>query len=204
MAFSTSQSNKSVFIKTNFYLFFSEQFLFEQVFDIIGNFISLQPESKTCLMHKHEAAWCSVCLCCVRSCLLFFHLRQCLYAPTPVCTLFSVCSVATGQMRKLFHELNCHGSITPMKMSAISNYTHNLQFSWISIRRKIFIINFLFKILTRVKWNYLCSHLQIRLGEANRIVTLFFYFSHICVSGSSALLVTLPTLPLDLIRCLTF
>ncbi len=44
----------------------------------------------------------------------------------------------------------------------------------------------------------------VRLGEANRIVTLFFYFSHICASGSSAPLGTLPAHPLDLIRWLTF
>ncbi len=41
------------------------------------------------------------------------------------------------------------------------------------------------KILTSVKCNYLCSHLQVRLDEVNRIVTLFFNFSHICASGSS-------------------
>ncbi len=28
----------------------------------------------------------------------------------------------------------------------------------------MFIINFFFKILTYVKWNYLCSHLQVRIG----------------------------------------
>ncbi len=38
--------------------------------------------------------------------------------------------------------------------------------------------NFFFKILTCVKYNYLCFHLRVWLGEANRIVTLFFYFSH--------------------------
>ncbi len=43
----------------------------------------------------------------------------------------------------------------------------------------MFIINFFFKILTRVKYNYVCSHLLVRLGEADKIITLFFYFSHI-------------------------
>ncbi len=56
---------------------------------------------------------------------------------------------------------------------------------------------------TRDKCNYLCSHLQVWLGEANRIVTLFFYFSHICASGSCAPLSTLPS-PSDLIWWLTF
>ncbi len=47
--------------------------------------------------------------------------------------------------------------------------------------------------LTCIKYNYLCSHLQVKLSEANRIVMLFFYFSHMCASGSSASLGTLPS-----------
>ncbi len=72
-------------------------------------------------------------------------------------------------------------------------YTHNPLFSWISVRRKIFIINFFFKILT---CNYFCSHLQVQLGKVSGIVTLFFYFSRICTSGSSALLCTLHSPPI--------
>ncbi len=72
-------------------------------------------------------------------------------------------------------------------------YTHNLQFSWISIRQKTFIINFFFKILNHIKCNYLCSHFQVRLAEANRIVTLFFCFSPICAPGSSVSLGTVPS-----------
>ncbi len=56
---------------------------------------------------------------------------------------------------------------------------------------------FLFEILTCVKCNYLYSHLQVRLGDANRIVTLFFYFSHICAFDSSAPLGTLPSLSIE-------
>ncbi len=58
---------------------------------------------------------------------------------------------------------------------------------------KIFIINFFLKILTRVKCNYLCSRLQVRLYEANSIAILFFYFFHIRASGSSVPLGTLPS-----------
>ncbi len=57
----------------------------------------------------------------------------------------------------------------------------------------MFIINFFFKILTRVECNYLCSHLHIRLDKANRILTLFSYFFYICASGSSAPLGTFPS-----------
>ncbi len=54
---------------------------------------------------------------------------------------------------------------------------------------------------TCLKCNYLCSHLQVRLGEANRIVTLLFYFSHIYTFGSSASLGTLssPSIGFNLI-----
>ncbi len=62
-----------------------------------------------------------------------------------------------------------------------------------NIRWKFFIVNFLFKIFTCVKCNYLWSHLQVRLDVANGIVTLFFYFSHIWASGSSVPLSTLPS-----------
>ncbi len=54
-------------------------------------------------------------------------------------------------------------------------------------------MNFFFKRLSRVKCNYLCSYLQVQLGEADRTVTLFFLFSHVCASGSSAPLGTLPS-----------
>ncbi len=99
-----------------------------------------------------------------------------------------------------FPRHNAHENGCSFKLELKSLlYAQNQKFSWILIRWKIFVINFFFKILTR-KCNYLCSHLKVRLGEANRIITLFFYFFHIYVSGHS----TQPIHPLDLIWWLTF
>ncbi len=38
----------------------------------------------------------------------------------------------------------------------------------------------------------ICSHLPVLLGDVNRIVTSFFYFSYVCASSSWAPLGTLP------------
>ncbi len=92
-------------------------------------------------------------------------------------------------------------------MNAVSNWNwgaccnvHNLLFSWISIRWKIFIINFFFKILLVLNVdNYLCSKIQVRLGE-NFIFLLFSYMCFWQLSASGHY----PARPLDLIWWLTF